>query len=154
MRGTQKRDKKNHAIVRVQKFNPGQIKYVRTLAVFFSFFFFSGRPLRIFSALFLFFFFNSCVFAPGEPGRRGITPNASAWSGGQHNQSPLLFLLFGHRSSAARARPGFSFRAFWSMCLRLRPLVIYGVGFAASDRVFGLLKPCCFLRSRSALPSP
>jgi hypothetical protein len=43
VRGTQKRDKKNHVIVRVQKFNPGQIKYVRTLAVFFHFFF--GRPL-------------------------------------------------------------------------------------------------------------
>jgi hypothetical protein len=39
MRGTQKRDKKNHAIVRVQKPNPGQIKYVRTLAVFFFNFF-------------------------------------------------------------------------------------------------------------------
>jgi hypothetical protein len=39
MRGTQKRDEKNHVIVRVQKFNPGQIKYVRTLAVFFLFFF-------------------------------------------------------------------------------------------------------------------
>jgi hypothetical protein len=37
MRGTQKRDKKNYVIVRAQKFNPGQIKYVRTLAVFFSF---------------------------------------------------------------------------------------------------------------------
>ena len=43
MRGTQKRDKKKHVIVRVQKSNPGQIKYVRTLAVFFLFFF--GRPL-------------------------------------------------------------------------------------------------------------
>jgi hypothetical protein len=44
MRGTQKRDKKNHVIVREQKFNPGQIKYVRTLAVFLSFFF--CRPLN------------------------------------------------------------------------------------------------------------
>jgi hypothetical protein len=43
MRGTQKRDKKNHGIVRVKKFNPGQIKYVRTLAVFFYYFF--CRPL-------------------------------------------------------------------------------------------------------------
>jgi hypothetical protein len=38
VRGTQKRDKTNHVIVRVQKFNPGQIKYVRTLVVFFIFF--------------------------------------------------------------------------------------------------------------------
>jgi hypothetical protein len=45
MRGTQKRDEKNHVIVRVQKFNPGQIKYVRTLAVFFGFFF--CRPLAM-----------------------------------------------------------------------------------------------------------
>jgi hypothetical protein len=48
VRGTQRRDKKNHVIVRVQKFNPGQIKYVRTL-VFFSFFFLSplgGAPHR------------------------------------------------------------------------------------------------------------
>jgi hypothetical protein len=40
IRGTKKRDKKNHVIVRVQKFNPGQIKYVRT----FFFFFFSVAP--------------------------------------------------------------------------------------------------------------
>jgi hypothetical protein len=41
MRGTQKRDKKNHVIARVQKFNPGQIiKYVRTW-LFFLFFFLS-----------------------------------------------------------------------------------------------------------------
>jgi hypothetical protein len=38
IRGTQKRDKKNHVIVRVQNLNPGQIKYVRTLVVFFIFF--------------------------------------------------------------------------------------------------------------------
>jgi hypothetical protein len=38
IRGTQKRDKKNHVVVRVQKLSPGQIKYVRTLVVFFFFF--------------------------------------------------------------------------------------------------------------------
>jgi amino acid permease len=43
IRGTQKRDLKNHEIVRASKQIPGQIKYVRTLVVFFYFFF--CRPL-------------------------------------------------------------------------------------------------------------
>jgi hypothetical protein len=44
MRGTQKRDKKNHVIVRVQKFGPAQIKYVRSTYYFFKKSFFPAAP--------------------------------------------------------------------------------------------------------------
>jgi hypothetical protein len=77
MRGTQKRDKKNHVIVRVKKFNPGQIKYVRQLAVFFYYFF--CRPLLVVRCCYI-------DRAPWWPaGRGGCTAgrwSSPPWGGG------------------------------------------------------------------------
>jgi hypothetical protein len=68
IRGTQKRDKKNHVIVRVQKFNPGQIKYVRTLVFLF---FFSVAPWESVGCwLFL--------FSRGESVRQATSPTRGA----------------------------------------------------------------------------
>jgi hypothetical protein len=112
--------KKKHVIVRVQKFNPGQIKYVRTLAVF-CFFFLS--PLGTMDAL----------LASRE--------QRSGASGLSHARA-LNAADVGATEVAVDTSRALSLKLYWYWCCTLLNL---GALLRAALQVLRAAETCCYL---------